>query len=415
MESRRVVITGLGTVNPLGNNVEDSWEAIKSGRSGIGPITAFDTEQFICKIAGEVKDFDPTDWMDKKTARKMARFSQFAMAGSVEALEDAGLDKGGADPERVGIIMGNGIGGYECVEESLRLMVSKGPRGVPPMTIPKMIINEGMANISIRFGFLGPCYAIVTACTSGTDAIGNAAMAIRSGLIDVAVSGGVEAAITPFSIAGFIQITALTTQFNDNPTAASRPFDRDRNGFVMGEGAGILILEELNHALKRGAEIYGEVAGYGISCDAYHLTSPDAEGNGPARAMKWALRDANMHPSEIDYLNAHGTSTPTNDPLETIAIKKAFGECARKLPVSSTKSMTSHLVGGAGGMESIISLLAMRDNFIPPTINLDHPDEECDLDYVPNVGREADVRTVMSDNLGFGGHNGVLIFKEFNE
>ncbi len=415
MERRRVVITGLGTVNPLGNNVEESWKAIKSGRSGIGPITAFDTEQFICKIAGEVKNFDPTDWMDKKTARKMARFSQFAMAGSVEALEDAGLDKGGVDPERVGIIMGNGIGGYECVEASLRLMVSKGPRGVPPMTIPKMIINEGMANISIRFGFLGPCYGIVTACTSGTDAIGNATMAIQSGLIDVAVSGGVEAAITPFSIAGFIQITALTTQFNDNPTAASRPFDRDRSGFVMGEGAGILILEELNHALRRGAEIYGEVAGYGISCDAYHLTSPDAEGNGPARAMKWALRDANMHPSEIDYLNAHGTSTPTNDPLETIAIKKAFGECARKLPVSSTKSMTSHLVGGAGGMESIISLLAMRDNFIPPTINLDHPDEECDLDYVPNVGREADIRTVMSDNLGFGGHNGALIFKEFNE
>lgn len=413
MERRRVVVSGLGTVNPLGHNVADTWEAVKAGKSGIGPITAFDTEEFVCKIAGEVKNFDPTNWMEKKDARKMARFSHFAMAGTAEALEDAGLDKGGVDPERIGIILGNGIGGYECVQEGLRLMIEKGPRGVPPMTIPKMIINEGMANIAIRYGFLGPCYAVVTACTSATDAIGNALMAIREGMIEVAVTGGMEAAITSFSIAGFIKLTALSTQYNDNPAIASRPFDKDRDGFVMGEGAGVLILEELNHALERDAKIYAEVAGYGLSCDAHHLTSPDPEGNGPARSMKWALRDAGMEPSEIGYLNAHGTSTPTNDPLETIAIKKAFGDYAYKLPISSTKSMTAHLVGGAGGIESIISLMALRDGFIPPTINLDNPDEICDLDYVPNVGRKAELQAVMSDNLGFGGHNGTLIYKKF--
>ncbi|OQX29400.1 MAG: beta-ketoacyl-[acyl-carrier-protein] synthase II [Spirochaeta sp. LUC14_002_19_P3] len=413
MERRRVVVSGIGTVNPLGHNIADTWEAVKAGKSGIAPITLFDTEEFACKIAGEVKNFNPENWMDKKDARKMARFSQFAVAGAAEALADAGLDKGGADPERVGIILGNGIGGYECTEESLIHFVSKGPRGVPPMTIPKMIINEGMANIAIRYGFLGPCYAVVTACTSGTDALGNALLALRSGMIDVAVSGGVEAAITGFSMAGFLKLTALSTRNNDNPAIASRPFDKDRDGFVMGEGAGILILEELNHALKRGAKIYAEVAGYGISCDAYHLTSPDAEGNGPARAFKWALRDAGMQPEDIDYLNAHGTSTPTNDPLETIAIKKAFGDYAYKLPISSTKSMTAHLIGGAGGLESIICLLAMRNSFIPPTINLDNPDEACDLDYVPKVGRKAELRAVMSDNLGFGGHNGTIIYKKY--
>ncbi len=415
MERRRVVVSGLGTVNPLGHDIPSTWEAIKSGKSGIEPITAFDTEEYACKIAGEVKNFDPTNWMEKKDVRKMARFSQFAMAGAVEALADAGLDKGGADPDRVGVILGNGIGGNECVVEGMRQLITKGIRGISPMTVPKMIINEGMANIAIRFGFFGPCYAVVTACTSSTDSIGNALMALRSGLIDVAVTGGMEAAITPFSIAGFIKLTALATRYNDNPTKASRPFDKDRDGFIMGEGAGILVLEELNHALKRGAQIYGELAGYGISCDAYHLTSPDAEGDGPAKAMRWALQDAGMEPSEIDYLNAHGTSTFTNDPLETLAVKKTFGEHAYKMAISSTKSMTAHLVGGAGGIESIISLLALRDGFIPPTINLENPGEGCDLDYVPNVGRKAELRAVMSDNLGFGGHNGALIYKKFKE
>lgn len=413
MKRRRVVVSGLGTVNPLGHDVCGTWEAVKAGKSGLGPITLFDTEEFICKIAGEVKNFDASVWMEKKEARKLARFSQFAIAGTAQALEDAGLDKGGADPERVGVILGNGIGGYEICEGALREMVAKGPRGIPPMTIPKMIINEGPANVAIKYGFLGPCYAVVTACASATDALGSALNAIRAGQIDVAVTGGTEAAITPFGIGGFIKLTALSTSFNDSPEAASRPFDRDRDGFIMGEGSGILILEELEHALKRGAHIYAEAAGYGMSCDAYHLTAPDAEGNGPARSMRWALEDAGMEPSEIDYINAHGTSTPTNDPLETIAIRKAFGDHADRIPISSTKSMTAHLVGAAGGIESIISILALRDGFVPPTINLENPGEGCDLDYVPNEGRRARLNAVLSDNLGFGGHNGSIIFRKF--
>lgn len=415
MERRRVVVSGLGTINPLAYNVKDTWEAIRAGKSGIGPITAFDTELFNCKIAGEVKDFDPAVYIDRKDARKMARFTQFAMVATAEAMQDAGLSNDGVNPERVGVILGNGIGGYEYAEESLVKLSKRGPRGVPPLTIPMMIINEGPAHIAIKYGFYGPCYAVVTACTSATDSMGNALNAIRNGQIDVAVTGGMEAAITRFGVAGFIQLTALSTKYNDTPEKACRPFDRDRDGFVIGEGAGVLILEELEHALKRGAKIYGEVAGYGMSCDAYHITAPDNTGEGPARSMRWALQDAGMDPSEIDYLNAHGTSTPTNDPLETMAIKKAFGDHAYKLPISSTKSMTAHMVGGAGGIEAIISLMAMRDGFIPPTINLDHPDDDCDLDYVPHKGRKAEIRTVMSDNLGFGGHNGTIIFKKFED
>ncbi len=415
MERRRVVVTGLGTVNPLAKDVANTWEAIKAGKNGVAPIASFDTSDYACKIAGEVKDFDPGDWMEKKEARKMARFTQFAVAGAAQALEDAGLDKGGADPERVGVILGNGIGGYEVTEEGVRQLAAKGPKGVPPMTVPKLISNEGPANVSIKWGFYGPCYSLCTACSSATDSIGAALNAIRYGQIEVAVTGGMEASVTPFGIAGFIKLTALSTNYNERPSIASRPFDKDRDGFVMAEGSGILILEELHHALDRGAKIYGEVAGYGISSDAYHLTSPDVEGKGPARSMRWALADAGMEPSEIDYLNAHGTSTPTNDPLETMAIKQAFGDHAYKMPISSTKSMTAHMVGAAGGMEAIISLLAIRDGFIPPTINLDNPDEACDLDYVPKVGRKADLRAVLSDNLGFGGHNGSLIFKKFEE
>jgi 3-oxoacyl-[acyl-carrier-protein] synthase II len=415
MERRRVVVTGMGTVNALAHNIEDTWQAIRAGKSGIAPITLFDTTDYACTVAGEVKDFDSANWMDKKEARKLARFSQFAVAGAAQALEDAGLDKECVDSERVGVILGNGIGGYEVTEEGIRNLAAKGPKGIAPMTIPKMISNEGPANVAIKYGFYGPCYCIVTACTSGTDAIGAALNSIRIGQSDVIVTGGMEAAITPFGIAGFLRITALSTQFNDNPTASSRPFDKDRDGFVMGEGAGILVLEELEHALKRGAAIYAEVAGYGISCDAFHLTSPDATGEGPARSMRLALKDAGMEPSQIDYLNAHGTSTPTNDPLETIAIKKAFGDHAYKMPISSTKSMTAHMIGGAGGMEAIISILALRDGFIPPTINLDNPDEACDLDYIPHTGRSARLNAVMSDNLGFGGHNGSVIFTKYQE
>lgn len=412
MERRRVVVTGLGTINPLAHDVAGTWESVKAGKSGIAPITAFDTEDFSVKIAGEVKNFDPSTWMERREARKLARFTQFAVAGTAQALDDAGLANGGADPERVGVILGSGIGGHEIAEDGVRALAQKGPRGVPPMTIPKMIINEGPANVSIKFGFLGPCYAVVTACASATDAIGNALNAIRFGLIDMAVTGGMEAGITPFGVAGFIKLTALSTGYNDEPLRACRPFDKDRDGFVMGEGAGILILEELHHALDRGAEIYAEVAGYGGSCDAYHLTSPDVSGDGPARCLTWAIKDAGLLPSDIDYMNAHGTSTPTNDPLETLAIKKAFGDHAYKMPISSTKSMTAHMVGGAGGIESVLSLLALRDGFLPPTINLDNPDEACDLDYIPHVGRKADIKTVLSDNLGFGGHNGAVIYKK---
>jgi len=415
MERKRIVVTGLGTVNPLGHNVEDTWKAISAGESGIDTIKAFDTEEYACKIAGEVKDFDPEVWIDKREVRKLGRFSQFALAGAVQAIEDAGLSGGVADPERVGVILGNGIGGFEVAELGVRQLMRQGPRGVPPMTIPKLIINEGAANIAIRYGFYGPCYVVVTACTSATDAIGTALNSIRAGQIDIAISGGMEAAVTPFGISCFIKLTALSTKYNDRPSISSRPFDKGRDGFVMGEGSGILVLEEKEHAINRGAEIYAEVVGYGGSCDAYHLTSPDTEGIGPARAMIWALKDAMMEASEIDYLNAHGTSTPTNDPIETMAIKKAFGSHAYKMPISSTKSMTAHLVGGAGGLEAIISIMALCRDFIPPTINLNYPDEDCDLDYVPRVGRKASLEAVMSDNLGFGGHNGALIFKKFKE
>lgn len=415
MERKRVVVTGLGTVNPLGHDVENTWEALSAGKSGIDTIKAFDTEEYACKIAGEVKDFDPALWIDKRELRKLGRFSQFALVGAAQALEDAGLSKSGANPERVGVILGNGIGGFEVAESGVRQLMSQGPRGVSPMTIPKLIINEGAANIAIRYGFYGPCYAVVTACTSATDAIGTALNSIRVGQIDVAISGGMEAAVTPFGISCFIRLTALSTKYNDRPDVASRPFDKGRDGFVMGEGAGILVLEEKEHALNRGAKIYAEVAGYGGSCDAYHLTSPDTDGTGPSRAMIWALKDAMMEASQIDYLNAHGTSTPTNDPIETMAIKKAFGSHAYKMSISSTKSMTAHLVGGAGGLEAIISIMALCEGFIPPTINLNNPDENCDLDYVPRVGRRASLEAVMSNNLGFGGHNGSLIFKKFEE
>lgn len=415
MERRRVVVTGMGTVNPLGKDVPVFWDGIKNGRSGIGPITRFDPSDYPTKIAGEVKDFDPTEYMDRKQARKMGLYSQFAMAAAQEALGDAGLAEGGADPEMVGVILGNGIGGFEIMEEGVVLLHGKGPKAVPPLSVPKLMSNACTANIAIRYGFLGPNYVVSTACASATDAIGAAMKAIRYGDADVIVTGGVEAVITTFGISGFNKLLALSTKYNHTPTAASRPFDKDRDGFIMGEGAGVLVLEGLEHALDRGATIYAEVAGYGMSCDAYHITSPHAEGVGPAMSMTKALKDAGMVPEDIDYLNAHGTSTPTNDPLETIAIKKAFGDHAYKMPISSTKSMTAHMVGGAGGVEAIISVMAIQDGFIPPTANLDQPDEGCDLDYVPKVGRKADLRAVLSDSLGFGGHNGSLIVKKFEE
>lgn len=412
--SKRVVITGMGSVTSLGHNVSQLWDAIKSGQSGIERITHFDTTDFACKIAAEVKDFDARGVLGKD-ARKMDEFSQFAVAAALEAMQDAGLSDGGYEPERTGVIVGNGIGGFTTVETSYTALLQKGPTRVPPMTIPKIISNIAPGNIAITLNAQGPCYTVTTACSSGTDAIGAALNTIRNGHADVVITGGTEAAITPFGIAGFIVIQALSTGFNDTPQKASRPFDKDRDGFVMGEGAGILILESLEHAKARGARIYAELAGYGMTCDANHLTAPHPEGVGAARAMKLALEDAGLKPEDIDYINAHGTSTPLNDPLETLAIKKAFGDHAYKLKVSSTKSMTGHCIGAAGAIEAIISTLAIKDSFVPPTINLDEPDPKCDLDYVPNKGQSIKVRAAMSETLGFGGHNGVVVIKEYTE
>jgi len=413
--NRRVVVTGMGAITPLGNNIETLWEGLKSGRSGIGPLTRPDREEFPSQVAGEVRDFDPTDFMDSKDARKMANFSLYAVAGAVQAMKQAGLEASSIDPERSGVILGNGIGGFEVIEESHRILFEKGPRRVPPMTIPKLISNEGPGHVAIRFGLKGTCFSMTTACASGTDAIGNAMRVIQHGQADVMITGGVEGCITGLGLAGFCVLKALSTGFNDTPERASRPFDKNRDGFVLAEGSGILVLEELEHAEKRGARILAEVVGYGTTCDAYHLTAPDPEGDGAARAMRMALQDAGLQPEEIDYINAHGTSTPTNDPVETRAIKTAFGEHAYKVKISSTKSMTGHMVGAAGGVEAIIGIQSILDSYIPPTINLEEPDPECDLDYVPNRGIDFPVKTIMTDSLGFGGHNGVLLIKEFAE
>lgn len=414
MSKTKVVVTGLGAVTPVGNSVHDLWDAIQQGRSGAGPITRFDASEFATRIAAEVKDFDPKNWMDRRDARKMDRFSQYAVAASREALQDAGLlvdeKLGNTNSERTAVVLGVGIGGFETFEDSLRTLVAKGPSRVPPMTIPKLISNIGPGNISIVFGIHGPSFSLATACASGTDSLTNAKRWIESGLVDVVVAGGVEASITQLGISGFNVIQALSTQYNDNPTKASRPFDKNRDGFLMGEGAGILILESEEHARKRGAKVYATLAGTAMTSDANHLTAPHPEGLGAIAAMKLALAEANLKPEDIDYINAHGTSTPINDPTETTAIKQTFGEHAYKLKVSSTKSMTGHCIGAAGGIEAIISIKALEHQYFPPTINLDEPDENCDLDYVPNQGETGSIQAVMSNSLGFGGHNGIVVF-----
>jgi len=408
---KRVVVTGMGTINSLGHNVKDTWSAVKEGKVGIDNITLFDTTDFSVKVAGEVKDFKASDFMDKKEARKMARFTQFAVAASIEAMKDAGLDNAEFDRNRAGVILGNGIGGMEVSETGVRKLAERGVPGISPMTIPQMIPNEAPANVSIQHKLHGPSLVISTACSSGTDAMGYALATIRSGMSDIVLTGGTEATITPFGVGGFIRIHALSTV--QDPKKACRPFDKDRDGFIMGEGAAILVFEELEHALARGAEIYGEVAGFGCTCDADHLTAPDPEGRGAALAMKMALEDAGMKPEDIDYFNAHGTSTPVNDPVETKAIKLAFGDHAKKLKISSTKSMTAHMLGATGGMEGIFSVLSIKDSFVPGTINLNENDPECDLNYMPNKGEETPVNAAMSETLGFGGHNGVIIFKKY--
>ena len=379
------------------------------------PLTRIDPEEFESKVAGEIHDFKASDHMDAKAARKMAHFSQYAVAAANEAMQDSGLGADSIEAERLGTIIGNGIGGFEVLEDGFEKLFAQGAKRIPPMLIPKIISNEAPGNVAIVHNAQGPCYTITTACASATDAIGNAAHLIKLGKVDAVISGGTEGAITRMGIGGFCRLMALSTRFNDRPQEASRPFDKDRDGFIMAEGAGILILEELEHAKRRGAKIYGEIAGSGMTCDAHHLTSPHPEGTGAIRAMRQALAEAGMTPEDIDYINAHGTSTPVNDPVETRAIKAVFGEHAYKLKVSSTKGMTGHLVGAAGGVEAIISLLAIRDGFYPATINLDEADPQCDLNYVPNRGIAGPIRAAMSNSLGFGGHNGIVIFKQYEE
>jgi len=411
---RRIVVTGMGTVNPLGNNVNDFWKAIQAGENGIGKLTRFESNGYTSKVAGEVKDFVPEKILEAKEARRMDRFTQFAMVASLEAMADAKLAVGDADPERFGIILGNGIGGIETLEAQCRRIFEKGPKSVHPLFVPMMIANEAPGNVAIRLKAFGPCRCVVTACASSNDALGDAWRLIRDGDADVMLAGGTEAPLTGLGYSGFCSLQAVTTR-NDQPDKASRPFDRDRDGFIMAEGAGVLVLEELDHARKRGARILAEMAGYGATCDANHLTAPHPEGRGAIKAMALALHSAGLAPEEIDYINAHGTSTQINDPIETRVIKAVFGEHAAKLKVSSTKSMTGHLLGAAGGIEAIVTVKALLDQFFPPTRNLDNPDPECDLDYVPHTGYKGRIRAAMSNALGFGGHNAIVIFKEFKD
>ena len=412
---RRVVVTGLGAVTPIGNTVDDTWASIRAGKCGVGPITQFDASNHKVKIAAEVKDFDPSLWIDRKEARKMARFTQFVAVAAAQAIADSGFDKETIAKVKSGITIGNGIGGFEVIEASMKKYFEAGPDRIPPLSIPLLISNEGAGNISMLYGITGASWTLATACASSTDSLGLALDQIRSGRLDVCVAGGTEAAVTGFGIGGFTVLQALAANFNDDPQRASRPFDRDRSGFIMGEGAGILILEELEHAKARGAKIYAEFAGYGASSDAYHITSPSPDGAGGALAITRALEDAGVRPEDVQYYNAHGTSTPVNDPAETLMIKKAFGDHAYKMKISSTKGMTGHCVGAAGAVEAIICIKAINDGYYPPTINLENPDLEhgCDLDYVPNVGIEAELDWAASGSLGFGGHNGVLVMRKY--
>jgi len=409
---KRVVVTGLGCITPLGNGKDVFWKALLEGKSGIGEITKFDAAEFPTKIAAEVKDFQAEEYMDKKEARKMDLFVQYAVAGSKLAIDDSGLDLNSVEKESFGVIMGSGIGGISTLEDQHQKMMEKGPRRISPFFIPMMIANMASGQVSMSFGAKGPNTTVVTACASATNAIGEAFKVIERGDAKVMITGGTEASITPLSIGGFCSMKAMSTH-NEDPQKASRPFDKNRDGFVMGEGSGILILEELGHALQRGATIYGEVAGYGMSADAHHITAPAPEGEGGQRAMKNALNDGNIGIEEVDYINAHGTSTPYNDQFETMAIKAVFKEHSKKIAVSSTKSMTGHLLGAAGGIEAIASVMAIKEGWVPPTMNYETPDEECDLDYVPNQARQMDVRVALSNSLGFGGHNATILFKKY--
>ena len=410
---RRVVVTGLGAVTPIGNTVEEFWSGIKEGKVGIGEITKFDTTEYKVKIAAEVKDFQAKDRMDFKAARRMEPFSQYAVAAAKEAFEDAGLDMSKEDPFRVGVIVGSGIGSLQAVEKEYEKIRTKGPGRVNPLLVPMMISNMAAGNVAIQFGLKGKCFNVVTACATGTHSIGEAFRSIQYGEAEVMVAGGTEASVTPIGVAGFTALTALST--SQDPLRASIPFDKERGGFVMGEGAGVVVLEELEHAKARGAKIYAELVGYGATCDAFHITSPAEDGSGAAKAMEYAIADAGMKPEDIDYINAHGTATHHNDLFETKAIKLALGDHAYKVKINSTKSMIGHLLGAAGGVEFIDCVKSIQDGFVHATAGLKVDDPECDLDYTKGDGVSMEVKTVLTNSLGFGGHNACLLVRRFEE
>ena len=410
----RVVVTGIGLVTPVGSDRKTTWDSLLEGKSGIDYISLFDAEGFESRIAAEVNDFDAAPILGRKDARRLDRFAQFACVAALEALEDAGMDMATEDPDRVGVLIGSGVGGIITISEQHKILLDKGPKRVSPFLVPMMLGDMASGQVSMMIGAKGPNFSTVSACATGTDSIGEALEMIRRGRADVVIAGGTEAAVCEIGVAGFNSCMALSTR-NDDPQAASRPFDTGRDGFVLGEGAGLVVLESLEHAKKRGANVLAELAGYGASSDAHHVTQPHPEGEGAARAMKWAIQDAKLVPENVDYINAHGTSTPLNDKFETIAIKRMYGDHAYKLKISSTKSMTGHLLGAAGGIEAAFSVLAIKEGIIPPTINLDDVDPDCDLDYVPNKAVKQKVDVAMSNSLGFGGHNASLVFKSFQQ
>ena len=412
MESRRVVVTGLGALTPIGNTAEELWASLTEGRSGIGPITKFDATGYPTRIAGEIRNFDPLAFVDKKDARRLDPYLQYAIAAAAMAVSDAGIDPARVDSERFGVLIGSGIGGITTLLEGEKVRETKGHDRVSPFVIPMLIVNMAAGLVSMRFGAKGPNSSVVTACATGNHAIGDASRIIQRGDADVMIAGGAEAMIVPLTIAGFCAMKAMSTR-NEEPQKASRPFDAGRDGFVCGEGAGIVVIESLEHAVRRDARIYAEIIGYGMTSDAHHMTAPDPQGDGAARAMALALKDARLAPGDVGYVNAHGTSTPYNDKFETMAIKRVFGEYAKRLPVSSTKSMTGHLLGAAGGVEAIATTLALHHGILPPTINYETPDPDCDLDYVPNQARKQDIEVAISNAFGFGGTNATLAFRKY--
>ncbi|PCH60121.1 MAG: beta-ketoacyl-[acyl-carrier-protein] synthase II [Gammaproteobacteria bacterium] len=412
-DRRRVVVTGMGMISPVGLNVADSWKSILAGQSGIAPITSFDVSSFAARIGGSIKGFDVTEYMSSKDARKMGLFIHYGMAAGIQAVQDSGLEVTEANAPRIGVAIGSGIGGLPGIESGYDSFLKGGPRKISPFFVPSTIINMVSGHLSIKYGFKGPNIAVVSACTTGTHNIGEAARLIRYGDADVMVAGGAEMATSPCGLGGFASARALSTR-NDDPEAASRPWDRDRDGFVLGDGAGVMVLESYEHAKARGANIYAEVVGYGLNADAYHMTSPSPGGQGASTCMNLAIANAGINPDQIDYINAHGTSTSAGDKAETQAVKLSFGEHAKSLAVSSTKSMTGHLLGATGGVEAIFSVLAIRDQVAPPTINLDTPDPDCDLDYVPNTARDMKIDTALSNSFGFGGTNATLIMRRLS-